>query len=225
MLGLRRNFLATVSLLALGATASAGEWTGFYIGLNAGVTAHRGEFTDLGDAGGNTYFNGATLRSSNGPGAAFGGQFGYNWQFGNFVYGIETDLSWLNAQANDMPTPFLASRTRLDALTTVRGRVGFAALPSTLIYLTGGFSYGRIHNMLGNPASPDDFASNGWRTGWVMGTGIEYLLAARTTVRFEGLFNDFGSWDVVGRPTCTGNYRTRFSHSETTVRGAISLKW
>lgn len=218
MRGLRRSFLASASLIAFSANLTAGEWSGFYAGINLGVTGRKAEFTELGDAGGNGANGpvGTVFTAPRGAGATAGGQLGYNWQFANFVYGIETDFNLANGKSRDELT-----RSSLGALTTLRGRMGFA-LPSTLIYLTAGLSSGRIENSL----NQNNFVSDGWRTGWVVGSGIEYLFASNKSLRFEGLHSDFGSWTVTGPEGCTGGrYRSRFSHSESTVRAALNFKW
>jgi len=221
MYGLRRNLLATVSLLALGTSAPAADWTGFYIGLNAGIASQKPEFKDLGDDGGNPLFGFMTLRGSSGTGATFGGQIGYNWQIANLVFGFEGDLNWVNSKSNDTFLGSLNTTARLNSLGTARGRVGFVAFPSTLIYATGGVASGRIQSSLGDTL----FTSNLTRTGWVAGGGIEYMFVTNQTIRFEALYNDLGSWVLSNPSGCPGNYRTRFSHTETIVRGALNFKW
>src|SRR5215470_17680655 len=96
-----RFAVAAVSLVAMGATASAADlsrppmvqgaqpytgWSGFYLGLNAGggIGNGRSDFS----AGG---VNFATVNNSL-PGAIGGAQAGYNWQTGMTVLGAETDF-------------------------------------------------------------------------------------------------------------------------------------
>src|SRR3954471_19580213 len=75
------------------------NWTGFYIGGNAGYSWGRSN-TDV------SYFNTATgLPIVPAPGsitnarfdmngAIAGGQAGYNWQTGSWVWGVEADIQW-----------------------------------------------------------------------------------------------------------------------------------
>ena len=75
------------------------NWTGFYIGGNAGYSWGHSQ-TDL------TYFNtarGAVITPPVGSisnagfdmnGAIAGGQVGYNWQTSNWVWGFEADIQW-----------------------------------------------------------------------------------------------------------------------------------
>ena len=73
------------------------NWTGFYIGGNAGYSWGRSS-TDV------SYFNTATGLPIAPPGsilgagfdmngAIAGGQIGYNWQTSNWVFGLEADLN------------------------------------------------------------------------------------------------------------------------------------
>src|SRR4029078_13040033 len=59
---------------------AAYSWMGPYIGANVG------------------YQWGSVTHSAADPsGGVAGGQIGYNWQNGQFVFGVETDLQWANA--------------------------------------------------------------------------------------------------------------------------------
>src|SRR5215831_4345232 len=61
------------------------SWTGFYIGANLGGAWGQRNLTD-------TLF-GLSLSNVNNKGAFIGGgQLGFNYQFGNFVLGIEADI-------------------------------------------------------------------------------------------------------------------------------------
>src|ERR1700680_4781865 len=83
-----------------------------------------------------------------------GGHIGCNYQWTPFlVIGVEGDFSGagLNATGNAQRLfGGVAARggvitwsSQLDSIATVRGRVGFAWTPNTLVYLTGGGAWGR----------------------------------------------------------------------------------
>jgi outer membrane immunogenic protein len=156
------------------APATTPNWTGFYSGPNAG-----GGFE-------NTIKNSATTITSlcDDPGIPLcaaltagvpgqfdthpsgfigGGQIGYNWQTGVFVWGVETDLQWTNingdkSAANTQVVPPSAvldtpggvvttsgtGSQKIDWLGTVRGRLGWTPTPPVLIYATGGLAYGHV---------------------------------------------------------------------------------
>ncbi|MEH2614818.1 outer membrane protein [Bradyrhizobium sp. AZCC 1693] len=148
------------------------NWTGFYIGGNAGYSWGRGS-TDV------SYFNtltGVPIVPPAGSilgagydmnGAIAGGQIGYNWQSSNWVFGLEADAQWsdekgrgvFSCAATAIGGPCLPGLTFLPAgvtgtslavdshlewFGTVRGRVGILATPRVLFYGTGGLAYGSI---------------------------------------------------------------------------------
>jgi outer membrane immunogenic protein len=148
------------------------NWTGFYIGGNAGYSWGRTN-TDV------TYYNTATgaiiappagsilNNRFNMDGAIAGGQAGYNWQSGNWLFGLEGDLQWSDEKGrgnyNCAATAIggvclpgltflpagaggtaLAYDQHLEWFGTFRGRAGILANPQTLLYVTGGLAYGSI---------------------------------------------------------------------------------
>jgi outer membrane immunogenic protein len=73
--------------------APAYDWSGFYLGVNVGLGLGR----DL-----SNITNITALQSSTaylGPIGAIGGaQAGYNWQTGDWVFGLETDIGLCDAR-------------------------------------------------------------------------------------------------------------------------------
>ncbi|MBV9970000.1 MAG: outer membrane beta-barrel protein [Xanthobacteraceae bacterium] len=88
--------------------------------------------------------------------------------------------------------------TKLDAIATARGRLGFAWMPNTLLYITAGGAWGRTSFssndifIFGCPAC----ATTSLRTtsaGVVLGGGIEWAPWSNNwTVRAEYLYYGFG---------------------------------
>jgi hypothetical protein len=88
------------------------EWTGLYFGVNAGYGWAQGAtdtfFTGAFQGGTTTPFGagpnelGTTkLHGSGNPsGALAGGQIGFNWQAGTFVFGAEMDAQWSGQQSS-----------------------------------------------------------------------------------------------------------------------------
>ncbi|WP_114186610.1 outer membrane protein, partial [Microvirga aerophila] len=75
-------------------------WTGFYVGVNAGygwqnndnnssIFVPAGTFVTAPAASGTI-----TFADDEGEGFVGGGQIGYNYQMGSFVFGVEADLQW-----------------------------------------------------------------------------------------------------------------------------------
>jgi outer membrane immunogenic protein len=150
-------------------------WTGFYVGVNGGYGFGRSKWSGL-------------PSSFDVKGGLFGGQLGYNWQFGQFVYGLEGDADWtdLKGTANLAACGGIVCQTKNNFLSTVRGRVGFA-VDRWLPYATGGLAVGNIKATVPGFAGIDKT-----NAGWTAGGGVEYALAPNWSVKAEYLFVDLG---------------------------------
>jgi outer membrane immunogenic protein len=136
------------------------NWNGAYVGVNLGY--QWGKVTTWGGGEPN--------------GVMGGGQIGYNWQFNQFVLGLEADLQ--GSGANDT---FAAYKFSNPWFGTVRGRAGYA-MNNVLVYLTGGLAYG---------GGRVDFAGlNETQThiGWTIGGGVEVGLTPNWSARAEYLY-------------------------------------
>jgi outer membrane immunogenic protein len=236
-------------------TASEYNWTGFYVGANAGYSfgggtdAHISGFTDPGGFGFGPPFNAVAngampLTSYNTSGFLGGGQFGYNWQIArSWVVGIETDFMGGKVNGNEtvvaQPACCVLNVTtvtqRLDWLGTTRARAGYAA-GNWLFYGTGGLAYGKVENSLfltlPTNAPPNFlFGPNAnVQVGWAAGGGIEYGWN-RWLLRAEYLHFDLGSHTVTAVPIDAGATPagTSLSASQKAsgdlVRGAISYRF
>jgi outer membrane immunogenic protein len=208
-------------------------WTGFYVGLNAGGVFGGNNDTSIGTAAGaiNTGVLSATgvnhaldyavasnayLPGNNFGGFIGGGQVGYNYQWGNFVIGLETDIqgvagtsttttaNGLASIAGESPVAagMQASRS-LDYLGTVRGRIGYLVTPTLLIYGTGGFAYGGATSYAGIIAAetvPTGLLPTGAAgsfsdilTGWTAGGGLEWMFMPNWSAKLEYLYYDLGN--------------------------------
>jgi outer membrane immunogenic protein len=222
------------------AVAPVATWTGCYIGVNAGYSWGDGSsslalqpslaaWTNV--SAGYAALDGRYAGSPSG--ALGGGQVGCNYQSGIFVVGIEADIDYLGAsetasRAGLGNTTLLLGTVsqKVDWLGSVRGRVGISPGSNWLLYATGGLAYGNTsfsHQFAFGAVVPDrGFAgalNNDFRTGWIAGAGVEYMVTPNWTVKGEYLYYDLGSTRVVGltfnRPVdafgADGLYTTRGS--------------
>jgi outer membrane immunogenic protein len=181
------------------------DWTGFYIGANAGVGLGR-DFTRLN-------LDPLAEASYLSPLGAVGGvQAGYNWQSSGpsllgspIVLGVEADIQGTGLRDDGTCLtgcqPFIGNRfdlgtqfdQRLDWFGTVRGRVGVATGP-VLSYLTAGYAYGGVKTSViqtaGAPAQT--FTTSGTRSGWTWGSGVEASLGGNWTGKIEYLYINLG---------------------------------
>ena len=190
--------------------APACDWTGFYIGVNAGITEYRAGFTDF-----NYWWNGSTTTYEK-PAFTGGGQVGYNYQWRDLVFGIEADFSGLAGadhkhtlvdcaycDAAETAEAYLeeswTQRAKVDFMGTLRGRFGISFLDNkALIYVTGGgaLAHGTWDIYYFDEEGGDypageynvDWHGDDWRWGWVGGVGIEYALNCHWSVRAEALY-------------------------------------
>ncbi len=142
------------------------NWGGWYAGLNLG-----GGFTDV-------------------SGVIFGGQIGYNWQFGNWVFGLETDLQFSGQDKDQTFTGFgttFIDKQELEWFGTFRGRVGWA-MDRWLPYFTGGLAYGgRKNSGAAVGAISGAYSATDTAIGWTVGLGVDYAITPAWTARLEYL--------------------------------------
>jgi outer membrane immunogenic protein len=106
----------------------------------------------------------AGMASMTQSGFVGGGQIGYDYQYGNFVFGVEADIQGSGIRGTSHSIGAATSSTSLryatetwtatgatnvnagvDWFGTVRGRVGYLWTPTMLVYGTGGLTYGGVY--------------------------------------------------------------------------------
>jgi outer membrane immunogenic protein len=114
-------------------------------------------------------------------GVIAGGQLGYNWQYGEFVFGGETDL-----QLSGTDTTFAPYQFSNPWFGTMRGRAGIA-WGYTLFYATAGLAYGETKLDFGNLSDVNT------SLGWTAGAGIEFAFTPCWSIKAEYLFYNLGT--------------------------------
>ena len=169
------------------------NWAGPFAGVAGGFAWGRSNQTDRGSPlfGGGGEGIGDGSFSVNG--GLIGGGGGYNLQFAQWVFGLETDYSWADINGSSSGCGAFVSHTcstQLDSLGTFRGRIGYALGPqgTWLVYATGGLAYGELKgsDLLFNTSGSK------FRAGWTVGAGIETALAQHWTLKGEWLYVDLG---------------------------------
>lgn len=102
------------------------DWSGFYVGLSAGRAS--GDFTYYGEGYGSDPFD---LED----GDSLGGFAGYNFQRGNWVYGLELAMQNVDPALEGFPT------YQFDTMNDLKARIGYAN-NNVLFYAFGGISQG-----------------------------------------------------------------------------------
>ncbi len=174
------------------AAAPQPSWQGFYFGASAGWS-----WTTV-DAANNVLIlsnNGTVPFGSPGTNGLFGGgQLGYNVQAGNFVYGIEADLDWLDDGAggsytvSTSPSRVLTVKSSGGFYGDVTGRAGLM-VGNALVYAKGGLAFFTGNVRVSDPADGIN-QNSGTFTGWTLGGGVEYQLTRNLSVKAEYQYFD-----------------------------------
>ena len=189
------------------------NWTGFYVGLNAGYSWGHQDNSLVTTTGVTLLSNSDHLNGFIG-----GGQIGYNWQANQWVFGLEADFQGSGQKADGTffiapnpnailaPAPgvSLAYTDKLDWFGTVRGRIGYAmgATGNWLPYVTGGwaFGHGEISGTMTIPVT-NSFSGSENYSGWTLGGGLEWAFADHWSAKAEYLYIDFGDGPTVNANT------------------------
>jgi outer membrane immunogenic protein len=176
------------------------DWTGLYVGAHAGGAWSNATLTDQ---SGVTFAPPGTGLNVGGSGWHGGAQFGYNTQFGGWVFGIEGDLSYTDVRGTTTSPLGADVTTRLNWLGTVTGRLGIA-WDRTLLYAKAGAAFGETSFSARVPLVVD-FQGKDTRAGWTVGAGAEYALGDNLSVKAEYNYIDLGTRTVTLRPPVGGS--------------------
>lgn len=202
---MKKILLVTASMIALSATAASAadlaarpytkapppivatvyDWTGFYIGINGGwAQSHDNRSVDgVGQAG-----------SYDANGGTVGGQIGYRWQTGGWVFGLEAQGNWadLTGSASNNFVAGGVVRSKTDAFGLFTGQIGYA-WNNVLLYAKGGAAVtDRNYQFL---APGGALASEtGYDTRWspTVGVGLEFAFSQGWSlgVEYNHIFED-----------------------------------
>ena len=242
---MKKLLLATSALIVLGmGSASAADlgarpsyappppvysWTGLYWGVNVGYSWGKAtnDWTVRGF--------GTVSESQKVDGVIGGFQSGYNYQFGQWVLGFETDIQASGQKGSTtyvlpgVPVTTLNAEHKLSWFGTSRTRLGVLWTPTTLLYGTAGVAYGQVKSDytlgVGNLSGTANFKDV--RAGWTAGAGIESAIGGGWTAKLEYLYMDLGKQEanifvpgVIGAVTSSSHRMT-----DNIVRVGFNYKW
>ena len=179
------------------------DWTGPYFGGHVGYSRGYGR---------NALFDPDLTAAGRSFGSLFGGlQFGYNYLLpSRLLVGIEGDISFPNflddGNVASRSTPTSIVTEKLDFVSTLRGRIGYA-FDHWLFYATGGpaWSQARFIEQAGLTGNEDKVLRT--RAGWALGAGAELAVARRWTARIEYLYDHLGKAGARSRRVPSMNRR------------------
>ena len=167
------------------------SWTGFYLGIEGGggwgSTEHTNSSTGI-----------SSGTNNNLDGGLFGATYGYNWQSGALLFGLEGDISWSNIKdtfadnSSGFCGPNDACHTQLNWLGTDRVRVGYAS-NQYLIYGTGGVAYGAVQANVPGTVTGCCTNETHTRLGYAAGGGFEVKFSRNWSGKLEYLYVNLGN--------------------------------
>lgn len=204
--------------------AAAYDWSGFYIGANGGYGTTRKNWD---------FVNGAGVAFSEGghdaDGATAGGQIGYRWQSGAFVYGLEAQGNWADFKGSNASTLFagVTNRSKLDAFGLFTGQIGYA-FNNALLYVKGGAAVTstKYDSIATTGGALLGSASDSSRWGATVGAGLEYAFTPNWSfgVEYNHLFIDAKN-STFSTPAGTFYSVERIRGDADLVTARINYRW
>jgi outer membrane immunogenic protein len=161
--------------------SSVVNWSGFYIGAVGG------------------YASESTSDAFGIKGGFGGGTVGYNWQFGTLVVGLEGDGAFGDISSS-ATIGGISATAKVDALSTFRGRFGFA-VDQVLFYGTGGLAL--ADTKLSATTGGVTLSDSNTQTGFAVGAGVEWMFVPRWSLKAEYLYRQFDNTTAFGVSTGT----------------------
>jgi outer membrane immunogenic protein len=229
---MKKFLLGTVALIALGAAPAMAadlaarpytkappvivalyNWSGFYVGANGGWGTSRKSW-DL--------FGLASEGSHDASGATAGGQIGYNWQVGAWVFGVEAQGNWADFKGSNITLlgGGFENRSKIEAFGLFTGRVGYA-WNNALLYAKGGAAVVSDKYSFILPSGAISGTASETRWGAAVGAGFEYGFTPNWSfaVEYDHVFLD--KKDV----TFTNTAVERIKQDADIVTARINYRW
>lgn len=218
------NFFLVMTLilspLALKAQTATPKWNGFHVGVIGG-TAEGNYDLKSDDTGG------ATKLSSSLAGGRVGVQGGVDANFKGLVVGAVADWSWMDAKfkfddsGSIMGTPINTSEhSTVTQMTTIRGRAG-RSYGRLLPYVQGGLLLAGAELKLSGIGVPTTVIKSGIHPGFVVGAGVEYMVARHYSLSTEYGYNHVNGINLMSPNAGAGSVSigTEYFHYNTVTVG------
>jgi opacity protein-like surface antigen len=163
------------------------NWTGLYVGAQAGAGSNSIAWRDYDPSG--------KFSTTGGFG---GGQIGADVQLGVMVFGVEAEIAGGNIGGSRRFMQDLIAvdlKTRTDWLATATARIGMVTNDRWLTYVKGGIAAAHDQHSLSLAMDPlsADLAGSRIHTGFVIGAGVEYAFASNWSAKLEYNYVELGS--------------------------------
>ena len=184
---------------------SYANWTGFYVGINAGYGFGKSEWD-------------VPLVSPEPKGAVAGLTLGYNFQTGSWMWGVEGDVDY-SGMKGDVDLPDARDLRNQEQLARHRARAPRLCRLEQLAALRHRRRRHGRHQ--GRATRPCSDASKS-KVGWTAGLGVEYAMRSNWSVKLEYLYVDLGSFDC---GIACGAVTDNVSFSANLVRAGVNYRF
>jgi len=212
------------------------SWTGFFVGLQGGY-AWDGEQIYA------PWNPNALQKSVERSGGFFGGQAGYNYQWGPLVVGVLGEYNAADVTGSATVWPVYHTTNKAEDFGSIDGKIGYA-IDRFLVYGVGGFAMGDFkHTISMYPPSPGysnpsylypsysypsyaypylNYSYSAFQTGYTVGGGVQYAFWNNLSAFVEFRYYNFGdkNWGFIPG---LGPHRTKESLS--VVKGGLAYQF
>jgi outer membrane immunogenic protein len=179
-----KKLALAVAALFLTGSALASPYNGFYAGGSVGYGTGDANQTRWSNTHGGAFVN--TQNDASLDGWTVGAFAGHNWTHGSMVLGVEGNWDFGGPVGDDGEGERNEWDQKWEA--SLRGRVGFLFNPTTLGYVTAGYSWADYDaNVLNAPTSSRSHTFG----GWTYGAGLEFGLGGNMTGRVQYRHNEY----------------------------------
>ena len=201
------------------------NWTGLYWGGNIGYSwgEAKRDFTVSG--------LGTVSGSQDIDGVIGGFQTGYNYQFGTWVWGFETDIQASGQKGGSTlavtPLTTITTDHKLEWFGTSRARLGVLWSPNILAYGTFGVAYGQVKDSATITVAGLGSATGTFKdvkAGWTAGAGLESAFGGGWSGKLEYLYIDLGDTERTLTTPTTIVTDTRGT-TDNIVRVGLNYRW
>lgn len=156
------------------------DWTGLFVGIQAGWAQLDLDRQVTGGGFANSY------RADGGFGGVHGG---YNWQFNNWVIGLEADFDLADINGNDAGAGGTTDTTEVNWMAAATVKAGLA-INRVLVYGEAG---GMVADFDQSNSSGAGWSQGGTDGAWVVGAGLAYAFSDKWFARVAYRYADFDS--------------------------------
>jgi outer membrane immunogenic protein len=202
------------------------DWSGFYIGANGGWGSSRNCWDVLPPL----VAVAAPEGCHDATGGVAGGQIGYRWQSGGWVFGLEAQGDWADLRGSNVSQQFGGSsnRSKIDAFGLFTGQIGYS-WNNALLYVKGGAAVTDSRYDVRNAVTNVVTATSGDQTRWggTIGAGVEYGFAPNwsAAVEYDHIFSQDKNVTFTTTPGGVFNGTDRIRQDVDLVTARVNYRW